>query len=124
MKVKNLNKKIILGLIIIVIFLLTIIKITTSYGMQNYYNVGFTTGLVTATNLNVRSGPGSNYKIIAQVKKNEYIRVFAGVGDWYIVQVEGDYVGAVSKKYIKAIYPNTSNTASSNSNRKYKFRNI
>ena len=124
MKAKNLNKKIILGLIIIVIFLLTIIKITTSYGMQNYYNVGFTTGLVTATNLNVRSGPGSNYKIIAQVKKNEYIRVFAGVGDWYIVQVEGDYVGAVSKKYIKAIYPNTSNTASSNSNRKYKFRNI
>ncbi len=33
--------------------------------------------------------------------KNDYIRVFAGVGDWYIVQVEGDYVGAVNKKICK-----------------------
>ena len=87
----------------------------TSFGMQNYYNTGFTTGLVTATTLNVRSGPGISYKTIATVKKNEYIRVFAGVGDWYIVQVEGDYVGAVSKKYIKSIYPNTS-SSNSNSN--------
>ena len=121
MKVKKLNKKKISVLIIMGIFLLTIVKITTSYGMQNYYNVGFTTGLVTATNLNVRSGPGSQYKIIATVKKNEYIRVFAGVGDWYIVQVEGDYVGVVSKKYVKAIYPNASNKGSTASNRKYRF---
>jgi len=34
--------------------------------------------------------------------------VFAGVGSWYIAQVEGDYVGAVSKQYVKAIYPNSS----------------
>ena len=98
-----------------IICLTVIMKFTTSFGMQNYYNTGFTTGLVTATTLNVRSGPGISYKTIATVKKNEYIRVFAGVGDWYIVQVEGDYVGAVSKKYIKPIYPNTS-SSNSNSN--------
>ena len=46
--------------------------------------------------------------MVAKVNKNEYIRVFAGVGSWYIVQVEGDYVGAVSKQYVKAIYPNSS----------------
>lgn len=45
--------------------------------------------------------------MVAKVNKNEYIRVFAGVGKWYIVQVEGDYIGAVSKEYVKAIYPNT-----------------
>ena len=73
--------------------------------MQSYYKVDFSTGLVTATALNVRSGPGIQFKIVATVNKNQYIRVFAGVGDWYIVQVEGDYVGAVSKKYIKPIYP-------------------
>lgn len=67
----------------------------------------------TATTLNVKSGPGTQYKIVTTVKKNEYIRVFAGVGDWYIVQVEGDYVGAVSKNYVKAIYPN-SNSDSNN----------
>jgi uncharacterized YkwD family protein len=81
-----------------------------SYGMQHYYNVDFSTGIVTATILNVRSGPGTQYKVVTTVKKNEYIRVFAGVGDWYIVQVEGDYVGAVSKKYVKAIYPSNSNS--------------
>lgn len=76
--------------------------------MQHYYKVDFSTGIVTATTLNVRSGPGTQYKIVATVKKNEYIRVFAGVGEWYIVQVEGDYVGAVSKKYVKAVNSSTS----------------
>ena len=92
------------------ICLIVIMKFTTSFGMQNYYNTGFSTGLVTATTLNVRSGPGTAYKTVATVNKNEYIRVFAGVGDWYIVQVEGDYVGAVSKKYVKPIYPSNSNS--------------
>ncbi|MBO4293315.1 MAG: SH3 domain-containing protein [Clostridia bacterium] len=82
---------------------------TSTFAMQNYYNVGFSTGLTTS-NLNVRSGPGTGYKIVTTIPKNQYIRVFAGVGDWYIVQVEGDYVGAVSKKYVKAIYPQTSSS--------------
>lgn len=47
--------------------------------------------------------------------KHEYIRVFAGIGDWYIVQIEGDYVEAVSKKYIKPIYSNFSNNTSGRS---------
>jgi len=76
--------------------------------MQHYYKVDFSTALVTASVLNVRSGPGTNYKVVAQVNKNEYIRVFAGVGSWYIVQVEGDYVGAVHKNYVKPIYPSSS----------------
>ena len=75
--------------------------------MQHYYNVDFSTAIVKASTLNVRSGPGTNYPVVAKVGKNEYIRVFAGVGNWYIVQVEGDYVGAVSKQYVKAIYPNS-----------------
>ena len=108
MKIVTLKKKNILKFTMLIIFILMITTVTTSFGMQHYYKVDFSTGLVTATTLNVRSGPGTQYKIVATVKKNEYIRVFAGVGDWYIVQVEGDYVGAVSKKYIKAIYPQTS----------------
>ena len=83
--------------------------------MQHYYNVDFSTGLVTASVLNVRSGPGTNYPVVAKVNKNEYIRVFAGVGNWYIVQVEGDYVGAVSKDYVKAIYPSNSSSGGTSS---------
>ena len=34
--------------------------------------------------------------------------------DWYIVQIEGDFVGAVSKKYVKPIYPKTSSNNGTN----------
>ena len=114
MKVIAIKKNNIVKTTIIILFMLMICGFTTSFGMQHYYIVDFSTGLVTATNLNVRSGPGTQYKIITTVKQNEYIRVFAGVGDWYIVQVEGDYIGAVSKKYVKAIYPNSSNIGNTN----------
>lgn len=107
MKIVQIKKSNILKIIIIAVFTFTITKLTTSFGMQHYYNVDFSTAIVTASSLNVRSGPGTNYPVVAKVNKNEYIRVFAGVGNWYIVQVEGDYVGAVSKQYVKAIYPNS-----------------
>ena len=116
MKIISIRKKTIFRASAILLFTMIICIFTNSFGMQHYYKVDFSTGLVTATTLNVRSGPGTNYGIVATVKKNEYIRVFAGVGDWYIVQVEGDYVGAVNKKYVKAIYPNSSNSNNSSNN--------
>ena len=115
MKLFIVKRKYIIFTIAILIFVLILTNISSVFGMQHYYDVDFSTGLVTATTLNVRSGPGINYKVVATVKKNEYIRVFAGVGDWYVVQVEGDYVGAVSKKYVKAIYPGSSSGGSSSS---------
>ena len=108
-KIFAIKKKNILKSACSIIIAISILGFSTSFGMQHYYKLDFTTGLVTADRLNVRSGPGIQYKVVASANKNEYIRVFAGVGDWYIVQVEGDYVGAVSKKYVKPIYPNTSN---------------
>lgn len=116
MKIISIRKKTIFKASAILLFTIIICIFTNSFGMQHYYKVDFSTGLVTATTLNVRSGPGTNYGIVATVKKNEYIRVFAGVGEWYIVQVEGDYVGAVNKKYVKAIYPNSNNSNNSSSN--------
>lgn len=117
MKVIQIKKKNILKFTMIVVFIFTIGMVSTSFGMQHYYKLDFATGLVMADVLNVRSGPGTKYSVVTKVKKNEYIRVFAGVGDWYIVQVEGDYVGAVSQKYVKPIYPTTGNTGgNTNSN--------
>ena len=111
---KNNKKKIIIFISILSIFVL-IFVCTKSFGMQHYYNLNFSTGLVTASKLNVRSGPGTAYSVVTTVNKDEYVRVFAGVGSWYIVQVEGDYVGAVSQKYIKPIYPNTGSSSGSSS---------
>ena len=107
------GKKKMIIIVMASIFIIAIIHITQSFGMQYYYKVDFQTGLVTATNLYVRSGPGTQYKIVTSVPKNNYIRVFAGIGDWYVVQVEGDYIGAVSKKYVKPIYSGSANTGTS-----------
>ena len=112
--IKHNKKKIIVFLSVLSCFVL-IFVCTKSFGMQHYYNLNFSTGLVTANKLNVRSGPGTAYSVVTTVNKDEYVRVFAGVGSWYIVQVEGDYVGAVSQKYIKPIYPNTGSSSSSSS---------
>ena len=115
MKVLKIKRKTIFKISSLLVFIVIVGIFTSSFSMQSYYNTGFTTGLTTS-NLNVRSGPGTSYKIVTTIPKNQYIRVFAGIGDWYIVQAEGDYVGAVSKKYVKPIYPqNTSNGGNSSS---------
>lgn len=118
MKFLKLDKRKIIILTSVISCLVFIFICTKSFGMQHYYNLNFTTGLVTASKLNVRSGPGTAYSVVTTVNKDEYVRVFAGVGSWYIIQTPGDYVGAVSQKYIKPIYPNTesSNNSGGNSN--------
>lgn len=115
MKFFKLTKKKIIILSTIIISFILIFACTTSFGMQHYYKLDFSTGLVTADRLNVRSGPGTGYPVVATVTRNQYIRIFAGVGNWYIVQVEGDFVGAVSQKYVKPIYPNSSGSSSGTS---------
>ena len=116
MKIIRIKRKNIIYSSCLIIAFLIVILCSNSFGMQHYYKLDFSTGLVTATTLNVRSGPGVTYNVVTTAQKNEYIRVFAGVGDWYIVQVEGDYVGAVSKKYVKPIYANSNTSTGSSSN--------
>ena len=106
-------------LLIIILFIISTFSKTGA--MQHYEEVGFSTGLVTASALNVRQGPGTKYKVVTQVYKNEYIRVFAKIGNWYVIQTDNDIIGAVSKDYVKAIYPtggntNNGNTSSGNTN--------
>ena len=103
-KFKILMVSILLGLVI------SFNILSSSFAMQHYQKVDFSTGLVTATILNVREGPGTSYKVITQVYKNQYIRVFAKIGSWYVIQTDNDYVGAVSSSYVKPIYPSSGST--------------
>ena len=114
MKVIRISKRKIMisCMLLIMAFIFSIAS--TSFGMQHYYKLDFSTGLVTASKLNVRSGPSTKYNIVTTVNKNEYIRVFAGVGNWYIIQTDSDHIGAVSKEYVKAIYPNSNNSNNTN----------
>lgn len=95
-------KKIIISLILC-IMIIAISNISTA--MTHYQTVGTTTGIITANALNVRQGPGTSYKVTTVVYKNEYVRVFAQIGDWYVIQTNSDYVGMVSKKYVRLIFP-------------------
>lgn len=114
-KIRITNKKIVI-ISIIALLIISIGMVYSSMAMTHYQTVDFSTGLVTATALNVREGPSTSYKAITQVYKNEYIRVFARIGDWYVIQTDKDYVGCASVKYIKAIYPSTGNAGASDTN--------
>ena len=106
----------------LIVFILITCIFTSGLAMQNYQTVSTPTGLVTATTLNVRQGPGTNYGIVTRVYKNQYIRLFAKIGDWYVVQTNNDYLGAVSSKYVKLIYPNTSSNRIKASQEPYYFK--
>lgn len=100
-------KKIIIGTLIVLTLL---VSSNVIFAMKNYEKVDFVTGLVTATALNVRTGPGTGYRVIGTVYKNEYIRVFAKIGDWYVVQTPSDQIGAVSTQYVRKITGNAGAT--------------
>ena len=105
-------KKFIISLILFIV-IVSISGISTA--MTHYQTVGTTIGLVTASALNVRQGPGTSYNKVTIVYKNEYVRIFAQIGDWYVIQTDKDYVGMVSKQYIKLIYPTQNSTGTQDS---------
>ena len=59
-----------------------------------------TSGIVTASVLNVRSGAGEGYKVIGQLKKGDKVKIAKKVGDFYSIYF-GMHGGYVSVDYIK-----------------------
>ncbi|MGL4774115.1 MAG: SH3 domain-containing protein [Clostridium sp.] len=58
------------------------------------------TGIVNvSTSLNVRSGAGTNYSIVASLSKGKKVEIVGESGDWYKIKFDGKE-GYVSKKYI------------------------
>ena len=110
---KNFNIKLLLT---IFIFLVIAFISNKSTAMLHYQTVGTPTGIVTATSLNIRQGPGTIYKSITTVSKNKYIRIFAKIGDWYVVQTDNNYIGTASSKYIRLVYPNSTGNLGSSDN--------
>ena len=62
------------------------------------------TKYVTASTLNVRSGPGTTYKVITTVKKNSSVTVTQTKGSWEKIKV-GSKTGWVSGKYLTTKKP-------------------
>ncbi|MDD5937356.1 MAG: peptidoglycan DD-metalloendopeptidase family protein [Clostridiales bacterium] len=69
---------------------------------QKYYNKY---ARVTCNNLNIRSGPGVNYRIIAKAVKNEEMQITDIVGDWVQIKYGPNSQKAYcSKNYVDYVY--------------------
>lgn len=69
---------------------------------EAYKSMELTTGVVTATNVNLRTGPATTFDIICKLKKNQGITIIGKMGDWYAVYVgSSGNVGAITSQYVK-----------------------
>lgn len=100
MKFLKRNKFKILGISLLIIIFFGIFS--KSLGVEEQ-DVDFKTGKVNVECLNVRCGPGVQYKKIGKIYKDDYIEVFTQLGDWYVIKTEDNLVGTVSVKYIDSV---------------------
>jgi SH3 domain protein len=58
---------------------------------------------VTANRLNVRAGPGSQYHILAKIKKGQEVKIISESGDWYKIISPSQASGWIHEDYLKKI---------------------
>lgn len=92
------NKLLIILCSIILILIASIFA--SCFAMDPYEKVDFSLGIVNTDYLNMRSGTGINFDSISILTKNEYVRIYGKIGEWYIVQNEKNQIGTVHQKYI------------------------
>ena len=90
-------------ILIAIICILLISLFATSFGMDDYEEVEKSLGIVNTDYLNMRTGAGINFNSITVLNRNEYVRIFGKVGEWYIVQNEKNQVGTVHSKYLTLV---------------------
>ena len=99
-------------LLISIIIILSVSLFATCFGMDNVEVVEHSYGIVNTEYLNMRTGSGINFDSITILKKNEYVRIFAKIGQWYIIQNQENQIGTVHCDYI--IPTNEQKAASTN----------
>lgn len=80
--------------------ILLISLFATCFGMEDYETVSESYGIVNTEYLNMRTGSGINYDSITVLRKNEYVRIFGRIGEWYIIQNEKNQIGTAHTDYI------------------------
>ncbi|MCA9728405.1 MAG: SH3 domain-containing protein [Candidatus Eisenbacteria bacterium] len=58
---------------------------------------------ITATSLNVRSGPGTDFEVLGSVKKGEVVVQLRESPGWVQIQLESGTIGWVSDKYVEVV---------------------
>ena len=73
-------------------------------------------GIVTASSLNVRSGPSTSYTIVTTVKKNDKVNILQSSNGWYKIETASGKQGWASSSYISISDSNTNNNINTSSN--------
>lgn len=87
-------------ILIFIILVLTVSLFASSFAMEEYQTVDYSLGIVNTEYLNMRTGAGINFNSLGVLNKNEYVRIFGKIGEWYIVQNEKNQIGTVHQSYI------------------------
>lgn len=94
-------KRRVLFILILAIAILGELMGLTTLAMRQSTEPEFNNGQVTASKLNVRNGPSTEYGIVGRLNEGEYIHIYAKIDDWYVVQTEKDIIGCVSTEYVQ-----------------------
>ncbi|ELC8442134.1 SH3 domain-containing protein, partial [Clostridium perfringens] len=81
---------------------ITIVNEGSNNGSSNENKEGTVYGV--STNLNVRTGPGTNYQVLGYLLAGDKVKILGEENDWYKIQFttsSGSKIGYASKKYIR-----------------------
>lgn len=100
------RKKVLAIVLSLLVVLFTVIPIGTArFSVEAsvaYQQMNSGTGKVTEKDVNLRTGPGKNFKSICKLKKDQKVTVIGKLGSWYAVYVNSSgNVGAISSYYVK-----------------------
>ncbi|QNU67551.1 SH3 domain-containing protein [Ruminiclostridium herbifermentans] len=100
------KRRLLSATLLILVTLFTVIPMGTGQfkveASEAYKSMELTPGVVTASNVNLRTGPATTFDIICKLKKNQDITIIGKMGDWYAVYVgSSGNVGAITSQYVK-----------------------
>ena len=90
------------------------IKVTSSSSSSNSTSSS-KTGTITADSLNVRSGAGTKYSVIASLSKGSKVTITSTKGDWHKIKMSNGKTGWVSAKHISLSSSSSSSSSNSSS---------
>lgn len=114
------KRRLLVAALLLLVTLLTVFPMGTGQfkveASEAYKSMELTTGVVTAANVNLRTGPATTFDIICKLKKNQGITIIGKMGDWYAVYVgTSGNVGAITSQYVKV---DTTKETTNNTNTK------
>lgn len=77
-------------------------------GASLYYNMNIKTAIIKEKIINLRSGPGVNFKLISSLQQNTEVKVIGYIDDFYMVITNNNTVGMIKKDLLSfVIAPST-----------------